>query len=265
VGCDVLDSSLQGGLLVPGLTEIAGTSAAGKTQLCLQLCLTSQLPRECGGLEAGAVYICTGDVFPSKRLRQLTEFFIQDHSKLKLTVKNISDNIYVEHVPTISSLTAQLEYRLPSLLATGRVKLMVIDSIAALFRSEYGVQQVVQRAQVLQACGSRLQHLSETYGVAVVCVNQVTAAMGSGRESTTGVRPALGLAWASLVGTRIMLHRDEVLGNSPDDNLCKVGIPSLIQVSYVTLYLYTVLPTLPFPRTSLFTLPFLQNQILAQS
>ena len=50
---------------------------------------------------------------------------------------------------------------------------MVIDSIAALFRSEYGVQQVVQRAQVLQACGSRLQHLSETYGVAVVCVNQV--------------------------------------------------------------------------------------------
>ena len=53
VGCDVLDSSLQGGLLVPGLTEIAGTSAAGKTQLCLQLCLTSQLPRECGGLEAG--------------------------------------------------------------------------------------------------------------------------------------------------------------------------------------------------------------------
>ena len=67
---------------------------------------------------------------------------------------------------------------------------------------------------------------------------QVTAAMGSGRESTTGVRPALGLAWASLVGTRIMLHRDEVLGNSPDDNLCKVGIPSLIQVSYVTLYLY---------------------------
>ena len=53
VGCAMLDSSLRGGLLVPGLTEIAGTSAAGKTQLCLQLCLTAQLPREHGGLDAG--------------------------------------------------------------------------------------------------------------------------------------------------------------------------------------------------------------------
>ena len=53
MGCGLLDSSLRGGLLVPGLTEISGTSAAGKTQLCLQLCLTSQLPREQGGLDAG--------------------------------------------------------------------------------------------------------------------------------------------------------------------------------------------------------------------
>ena len=72
-----------------------------------------------------------------------------------------------------SSLTAQLEYKLPSLLASGRVKLVVIDSIAALFRAEFGVHQAVQRAQLLQACGSRLQQLSETYETAVVCINQV--------------------------------------------------------------------------------------------
>ena len=49
------------------------------------------------------MYICTEDVFPSKRLRQLTEFFVQDHSNLKLTAKNVSDNIFVEHVATIVS------------------------------------------------------------------------------------------------------------------------------------------------------------------
>ena len=38
---------------MPGVTEVAGVSAAGKTQLCLQLCLTAQLPREHGGLDAG--------------------------------------------------------------------------------------------------------------------------------------------------------------------------------------------------------------------
>ena len=72
-----------------------------------------------------------------------------------------------------SALTAQLEYKLPSLLATGRVGVVVIDSIAALFRAEFGVGQIVQRARILQACGGQLQRLSSHYGVAVVCINQV--------------------------------------------------------------------------------------------
>jgi len=36
-----------------GITEIAGESASGKTQLCLQLCLTVQLSHDNGGLNAG--------------------------------------------------------------------------------------------------------------------------------------------------------------------------------------------------------------------
>lgn len=50
---------------------------------------------------------------------------------------------------------------------------MVIDSIAALFRVEFGINQAAQRAKLLQACGAQLQCLSESYDVAVVCVNQV--------------------------------------------------------------------------------------------
>ena len=42
-----------GGILTQGITEISGESAAGKTQLCLQLCITVQLPREQGGLSGG--------------------------------------------------------------------------------------------------------------------------------------------------------------------------------------------------------------------
>ena len=53
----MLDRTLRGGLLVPGVMEIAGTSAAGKTQLCLQLCLTVQLPRDKGGLEGGEKHL----------------------------------------------------------------------------------------------------------------------------------------------------------------------------------------------------------------
>ncbi|XP_019494783.1 PREDICTED: DNA repair protein XRCC3 [Hipposideros armiger] len=53
LGCPVLDGLLRGGLPLDGITELAGCSSAGKTQLALQLCLVVQFPRQHGGLEAG--------------------------------------------------------------------------------------------------------------------------------------------------------------------------------------------------------------------
>lgn len=51
--CPVLDDLLHGGLPLHGITELAGESAAGKTQFGLQLSLSVQYPREHGGLGAG--------------------------------------------------------------------------------------------------------------------------------------------------------------------------------------------------------------------
>lgn len=53
LGCPVLDGLLRGGLPLDGITELAGRSSAGKTQLALQLCLAVQLPRQHGGLGTG--------------------------------------------------------------------------------------------------------------------------------------------------------------------------------------------------------------------
>ena len=55
INCPVLNGWLKGGLLVPGVTEIVGTSAAGKTQICMQLSLCAQLPAEQGGLDGGVL------------------------------------------------------------------------------------------------------------------------------------------------------------------------------------------------------------------
>lgn len=51
--CPVLDGLMRGGLPLRGITELAGESAAGKTQFCLQLCLSVQYPEENGGLNSG--------------------------------------------------------------------------------------------------------------------------------------------------------------------------------------------------------------------
>lgn len=53
LGCPVLDRLLRGGLPLDGVTELAGLSSAGKTQLALQLCLAVQFPPRHGGLDAG--------------------------------------------------------------------------------------------------------------------------------------------------------------------------------------------------------------------
>lgn len=62
LGCPVLDQFLGGGLPLEGITDLAGCSSAGKTQLALQLCLTVQFPRQYGGLEAGEWLPLSGSV-----------------------------------------------------------------------------------------------------------------------------------------------------------------------------------------------------------
>ena len=67
----------------------------------------------------------------------------------------------------------QLQYKLPALLGQKKVKLLVVDSLAALFRVEFTSSQGVQRAQLLRSFGAQLRRLSDSFSVAIVCVNQV--------------------------------------------------------------------------------------------
>lgn len=115
VGCPVLDELLRGGLPVGGVTELSGESGAGKTQLALQLCLSVQYPAQYGGLNSGAVYICTEDSFPIRRLQQL----IRDQSCLRSDVPpslisrlQFSDHVYVEHAADLWRLCSGLSSRL---------------------------------------------------------------------------------------------------------------------------------------------------------
>ena len=41
------------------ITEVCGSAGVGKTQLCMQLCISIQLPTELGGMAAKAAYVDT--------------------------------------------------------------------------------------------------------------------------------------------------------------------------------------------------------------
>ncbi|XP_076611931.1 DNA repair protein XRCC3 [Chaetodon auriga] len=214
VGCPVLDELLRGGLPVGGVTELSGESGAGKTQLALQLCLSVQYPTQYGGLSSGAVYICTEDSFPIRRLQQL----IRDQSCLRsdvppslISTLQFSDHVYVEHAADLDSMQVCLSRRVPLLLARGLIRLLVVDSVAALFRSEFQAADWLERTKQLLAFSSTLHHLSQEFTTPVLCINQVTDVFNSSDDSlgplSSNVSPALGLAWANQVMVRLMIRR----------------------------------------------------------
>ncbi|KAM8781856.1 DNA repair protein XRCC3 isoform 2-T2 [Rhynchonycteris naso] len=175
LGCPVLDALLRGGLPLDGITELAGRSSAGKTQLALQLCLAVQFPRWLGGLEAGAVYICTEDVFPDKRLQQLMAQQLRlrtDAPGGVIEKIRFGDHIFIEHVASVDTLLECVRTKVPVLLSRGLARLVVIDSVAAPFRCEFDGPASVPRARALQALGATLRRLSGAFRSPVLCINQ---------------------------------------------------------------------------------------------
>jgi len=201
--CEEIDKVLRGGLPSGVVTEVTGESASGKTQLCLQLCISVQNNQTNTG---GAVYICTEDAFPSRRLQDLIRFN-------KLTHTNVGDNIFIEHVADFDMLDHCIKHKMPVLLRQRTVKLIVIDSVTALFRCQYDVTQTVERAKHLNLFSSSLHKLAADYNIPIVCVNQVSSSIpqvnsaASSRVPSSGLIPSLGLAWANQVTCRLMLSK----------------------------------------------------------
>ncbi|XP_067895112.1 DNA repair protein XRCC3 [Heterodontus francisci] len=232
MGCPVLDLLLGGGIPLMGITEIVGESSAGKTQICMQLCLSVQFPCSYGGQEAGAVYVCTEDTFPNKRLQQL----IGLQSMLRTDVPtdivnniNFGNNIFIEHIADVESLNHCISKRLPILLSRGLIGLVVIDSVAALFRCEFGANDSIAKAKCLQKFGATLHHLSHQFSSPIICVNQIADAISDSHlaQSNFGlldkkVLPALGLTWSNQLLMRLMVSRTQLCmeGKFPDDKVC---------------------------------------------
>lgn len=200
-GCQALDEVLGGGVATGSITELAGEFSSGKTQLAFQLCINAQLPADFGGLDGKVYFLDTEGTFSVKRVLEMAMA-----NPMGTPGQDFLKSIFVAR-----AFNAQHQVQLindaDTLLKKENVRLLVIDSIASHFRSEFhGRDALVERQQMLMAHAEKLQRYADSYDIAIVTTNQVLASIDK-FISGGGVEPALGFAWGHRPQTRIFLRK----------------------------------------------------------
>ncbi|XP_028990857.1 meiotic recombination protein DMC1/LIM15 homolog isoform X2 [Betta splendens] len=202
-GSQEFDKLLGGGVESMAITEAFGEFRTGKTQLSHTLCVTAQLPGEDGYSGGKVIFIDTENTFRPDRLRDIADRFNADHDA-------VLDNVLYARAYTSEHQMELLDFVAAKFHEEGGVfKLLIIDSIMALFRVDFsGRGELAERQQKLAQMLSRLQKISEEYNVSVFITNQMTADPGAGMTFQADPKKPIGghiLAHAST--TRISLRK----------------------------------------------------------
>ncbi|XP_072512226.1 meiotic recombination protein DMC1/LIM15 homolog isoform X4 [Notamacropus eugenii] len=157
-GSQEFDKLLGGGIESMAITEAFGEFRTGKTQLSHTFCVTAQLPGA-GGYPGGKViFVDTENTFRPDRLRDIADRFNVDHDA-------VLDNVLYARAYTSEHQMELLDYVAAKFHEeAGIFKLLIIDSIMALFRVDFsGRGELAERQQKLAQMLSRLQKISEVF------------------------------------------------------------------------------------------------------
>ncbi|MDE1865988.1 MAG: DNA repair and recombination protein RadA [Candidatus Micrarchaeota archaeon] len=165
-GAKDLNELIGGGVETEAITETYGRFASGKSQLGFQLVVNVHLPRDKGGLDGGALVIDTEGTFRPERIEQIAK-------AAGLDPKKVLENTIVVRATTTEQQILTLE-RADKLIQEKNIKLIVVDSLMALFRSEFvGRGALNERQGKVNQHMHRLQMLADKYKLAVYITNQV--------------------------------------------------------------------------------------------
>ena len=165
-GSKSLDALLGGGVQTQAITEFFASFGSGKTQVGFQLSVNVQKPKDQGGLGGKVLFIDTENTFRPRRIAQIAE-----HAGLD--PDSVLKNIYVARAFNSAHQMYLLE-KSEDLLREDNIKLLIVDSLTALFRSDYvGRGTLAERQQKLNKHIHTLQKFADLYDVAIYVTNQV--------------------------------------------------------------------------------------------
>ena len=171
-GSKNFDFLLGGGIETKSITEVCGEYGTGKTQLCHTACVTVQQDYSNGGLKGNALYVDTENTFRPERIETI--------SKLrKLDSFKILDNVVVAKAYSSSHHELILS-EAGKVIDSHNIKLLIIDSIISLYRSEFiGLSALSERQQRLNKLVHTVMRIAETFEIAVLLTNQVQSSPDS--------------------------------------------------------------------------------------
>ncbi len=163
-----LDRLLGGGVETQAITEFIGEYGAGKSQICMQLCVTAQQSPDQGGLGGKVLFLDTEGTFSPQRVHAIAE-------ARGLEARPILERIIYARCYN-SDHQMLIVNRAPKVVEEEGIRLIVVDSLISHFRGEYvGRERLAERQQRLNQHIHRLLRLAELYNSVVVFTNQIQA------------------------------------------------------------------------------------------
>ncbi|HTT25773.1 MAG TPA: DNA repair and recombination protein RadA [Thermoplasmata archaeon] len=163
-----LDELLGGGVETQAITEFAGEFGTGKTQIAHQLAVNIQLPPDQGGLSSEAVYIDTESTFRPERIVSMAKANGLDPAEA-LSHIHVARAFNSSHQMLLVQKAQELARERP-------IRLVVVDSLTAHFRSEYaGRGELAPRQQLLNKHLHELLRFADVFNASIVVTNQVSA------------------------------------------------------------------------------------------
>jgi DNA repair protein RadA len=169
-GSSELNRILGGGMQTGKLTEIFGPFKSGKTNFGHTVSVTVQLPKNKGGLGSAVAYIDTENTFSREKIKRIAKRF-------GLEPKKVLSQIFHARIYSTDH-QVQMIQKAESLCKTRNVRLIIVDSLMALFRAEYvGIGMLARRQSALNNIIHALSRIAETYNCAILLTNQVATKM----------------------------------------------------------------------------------------
>jgi DNA repair protein RadA len=167
-GSQSLDKLLLGGVECGSVTEIFGSPGTGKTQLCFTLC--TMLNKNNSEQSPIAIYIDTEKKFRPERLKQIAIARGYNPNILEKVLLIIPLNS--SHFETLLTQTLNMIEKESS------IRLLIIDSVVALYRSEFtGRKNLLERQKRITELMKVLVNASAVHNVAVVITNQTQSSV----------------------------------------------------------------------------------------